>query len=293
MLKKPEEKYKNPDAKTKFDFWIKNSYENLEEFKNELKKELHINNFHDMKYKPALVYDRDDNDYSKIKYTLVPKNTYFIRRQKNFDTWTQNHAMWLDYSGRIYNDKQNKNSFLLEPVFSRYKDVLDKLGNYLTIYRVRKDFPVFHFPYIDSFDENYDKTKLNVVAGYESWLSYMCVDNRSNFCGDGYTCDTLTFFNYDARDPIYEPGYREICIGVKYNNDEYLEKLNQEDTDYMISKLESDNEEESKPVEEEDIKTGGNKYYPKKTKRIYKKSKRKNSKIKNSKRKNSKRKMRV
>ena len=62
MLKKPEEKYKNPDAKTKFDFWIKNSYENLEEFKNELKKELHINNFHDMKYKPALVYDRDDND---------------------------------------------------------------------------------------------------------------------------------------------------------------------------------------------------------------------------------------
>ena len=50
--------------------------------------------------------------------------------------------MWLDYSGRIYNDKQNKNSFLLEPVFSRYKDVLDKLGNYLK-HNYTAGFPAF------------------------------------------------------------------------------------------------------------------------------------------------------
>jgi hypothetical protein len=143
----------------------------------------------------------DDFNYIYPKFSIIPKDTIFYRRQKTNTFKSENTPIWLDYTGTM---SLTQFSFLKdtnEEYTDEYlRETKNYFGEFLMEFKVKKNLLIIHFP--------------SYVASYlESWIRHICIHSEDPICVDGYTLDFLEF----NPNPIYKnfkslKGYRELCI---------------------------------------------------------------------------------
>lgn len=222
---------------TKFLQFIENNPRNLDELEKKIFTALNISHFNSSSDLNEFYREVDDNNYSKIKWTNIPINTYLLHRQTDTN-WNQTRDLWCDYSGRIEDTDgtliMNSPSFLNKPFFNN--PIFSKLGQNFMIFKVIRPIRILHFPIIDDFSTK----ELNVPASYETLIKYICTYQNAEECLDGYTMDFLTFYNH-TEIPLYGtyfPGYREICILGRCNNSTYLELVSPSNTEQIFRHFE-------------------------------------------------------
>jgi len=186
---------------------------------------------------------RDDGNYEQIKWTTIPIDTYLLRRQTG-KQWLMNRDLWCDYTGRIevtatvtqglkehfqfLNKHQMKHeSFLNRPFFNN--KIFQGFGQEFLVFRIKAPIKIIHFPVNNDFQTD----ELNVPADLESWVKHICTREKSPICLNGYTVDSLSFYDF-VKSKTYFPGYREICILENFNNQDYLELVDQDHTNLIF-----------------------------------------------------------
>jgi len=148
------------------------------------------------------LFNIDDYNYNRIKFTIIPKGTMFYRRQTIPTFNNTSHApVWLDYTGTMATTPFSFLTDTNEIYTQEYLDkVKEKFGDDLLILRPKKDLLIIHFPYY-------------VTSYIECFIRRICVDVQNEACVDGYTMDLLQF----NPNKIFKPlpsltGFRELCV---------------------------------------------------------------------------------
>ena len=144
----------------------------------------------------------DDYNYNHIKFTIIPKETMFYRRQTTPTFYNTSHApVWLDYTGTM---ATTPFSFLKDTNEIYTQEYLDKVkarfGVDLLILRPKKDLLIINFPYY-------------VTSYLECFIRRLCVEMDNDTCVDGYTMDLLQFNQNEIFKPLPSlTGFRELCV---------------------------------------------------------------------------------
>lgn len=144
----------------------------------------------------------DDYNYNHIKFTIIPKETMFYRRQTTPTFNNTSHApVWLDYTGTM---ATTPFSFLKDTNEIYTQEYLDKVkarfGDDLLILRPKKDLLIINFPYY-------------VTSYLECFIRRLCVEMDNDTCVDGYTMDLLQFNQNEIFKPLPSlTGFRELCV---------------------------------------------------------------------------------
>lgn len=187
------------------------------------KKESEINDIMEERDKKTLIdniiiSDNDDGNYNELKYTKIPAGTYFYRRQ-NGSEWRTNREIWFDYFSKHAKVTDTSNTFLTGRLWNTF--LKGKFGPDLTLYRLKQDVIVLHFPF-----NVHRKLDLNVCAKFEYFIRWFANVDYMRWAIHGYTADCLTYYNcktFETKDCIYEPNHRELCLLRDVNNEQYLE----------------------------------------------------------------------
>lgn len=194
------------------------------------------------------IKDRDDGNYDRIKYTVIPAGTQFRFRSKDKVRRLQSRPIWADYSHTL-----GKESFLDEDE-DYSKGMEYYFGEWMNTIELLQDMTIIHMPV------NYDRitaprlnrrntrknpnnsTKrirrnLNVTAEMEAFVRLLCIHTKrerappeigarfrnysETFCRDGYTMDFFYRIAGPAakkfkeiREKLFHKmaGFREICL---------------------------------------------------------------------------------
>ena len=144
----------------------------------------------------------DDFDYTRPKLSVLPKGTIFYRRQTINPFVANGYPIWLDYTGTMSREPFSFLKDINDEYTQEYLDsTISYFGEFLMKFMINRNLLILHFP-------SY------VKALSESWVRYICLYLRSNYCVDGYTLDFLSF-NYNLtykKLKSLKGGYRELCI---------------------------------------------------------------------------------
>jgi hypothetical protein len=195
-------------------------------------------------------YEKDDGDYRRIKYTILPKGTFlrFRSREKIFKL--ENRPIWADYSYTT-----GKLSFLDEDE-DYSKGMEYYFGKYMNIIQLQKDLVILHWPVnyerltapnIKNKNNSFNTTRrakaktmrirrnASVTSEIENLARLLCVpiyrerypeafesfQKYAGICREGYTMDFFYKFAGPTAKKFKEiknklmpkmGGFREICI---------------------------------------------------------------------------------
>jgi hypothetical protein len=208
---------------------IKKLYKNLKE------QFIEYLNFLDIDKIPT--HEKDDGDYRKIKYTILPKGTFLRFRSHKRIKHLEDRPIWADYSYTT-----GKLSFLDEDK-DYSKGMEYYFGEYMNLIQLQKDLVILHWPVnydrlaapnIKNKNNSFNTTRRakssavrattirrsrSVTSDIENWARLLCVPiyreafpeklepfkNYVGICRDGYTMD----FFYKFTGPIAKK-FKEI-----------------------------------------------------------------------------------